>query len=109
MTYRIDVTNNGPSKALNVIVVDDLPATKQAIYQSDTGGCVLSTPSRLTCNQGDLAVGECDHRRDLGKQQLDESRDDRTPIELSPLTRAIADGAPSGGSPVNLAASVCAG
>ena len=58
VTYRIDVTNNGPSKALNVIVVDDLPATKQAIYQSDTGGCVLSTPSRLTCNQGDLAVGE---------------------------------------------------
>jgi uncharacterized repeat protein (TIGR01451 family) len=58
VTYRIDVTNNGPSKALNVVVVDDLPATKQAIYQSDTGGCVLSTPAKLTCNQGDLAVGE---------------------------------------------------
>ncbi|HEU4939620.1 MAG TPA: S8 family serine peptidase [Vicinamibacterales bacterium] len=58
VTYRIDVTNNGPSKALNVVVTDDLPATRQALYQSDTGGCVLSTPSRLTCNQGDLAVGE---------------------------------------------------
>jgi uncharacterized repeat protein (TIGR01451 family) len=58
VTYRIDVTNNGPSKALNVIVVDDLPATKQAIYQSDTGGCVLSTPTKLTCDQGDLAVGQ---------------------------------------------------
>ena len=58
VTYRIDITNNGPSKALNVVVTDDLPATKQAVYQSNTGGCVLSSPTRLTCNQGDLAVGE---------------------------------------------------
>jgi len=59
VTYQITVDNiAGPSKALNVVVTDNLPALNQAIYQSDTGGCVLSTPSTLTCNVGDLAVGQ---------------------------------------------------
>jgi uncharacterized repeat protein (TIGR01451 family) len=58
VTYSVNVINNGPSKALNVVVTDNLPALKQAIYQSDTGGCVLSTPTTLTCNLGDMAVGE---------------------------------------------------
>jgi uncharacterized repeat protein (TIGR01451 family) len=56
--YQITVTNNGPSKALNVVVTDNLPDIKQAIYQSDTGGCVFSTPTTLVCNLGDLAVGQ---------------------------------------------------
>ena len=58
VTYRIDVTNAGPSKALNVVVTDNLPAFKQANYLSNTGGCVLSTPTTLTCNMGDLAVSQ---------------------------------------------------
>ena len=58
VTYRIDVTNNGPSTARNVVVTDDLPALKQAIYLSDTGGCVLSTPLTLTCSLGDLAISQ---------------------------------------------------
>ena len=40
------------------IVTDNLPDLKAAIYQSDTGGCVLSTPTTLTCNLGDMAVGD---------------------------------------------------
>jgi len=58
VTYSINVVNNGPSKALNVVVTDNLPEVRQAIYQSDTGGCVLSTPTTLTCNLGDMAVGQ---------------------------------------------------
>jgi uncharacterized repeat protein (TIGR01451 family) len=58
VTYSINVINNGPSKALNVVATDHLPDLKAAIYQSDTGGCVLSTPKTLTCNVGDLAVGQ---------------------------------------------------
>jgi uncharacterized repeat protein (TIGR01451 family) len=58
VTYQITVANAGPSKALNVVLTDNLPDTKQAIYQSDTGGCVLSAPKILTCNLGDLDVGQ---------------------------------------------------
>jgi uncharacterized repeat protein (TIGR01451 family) len=58
VTYSVNVVNNGPSKALHVVVTDNLPDLKQAIYQSDTGGCVLSTPTTLMCNLGDMAVGE---------------------------------------------------
>jgi len=58
VTYGITVVNNGPSKALNVVVTDNLPDLKAAIYQSDTGGCVLSTPTTLTCNLGDMAVAQ---------------------------------------------------
>ena len=56
--YQITVSNNGPSKALSAVVTDDLPEIKQALYQSDTGGCVKSTPTTLVCAIGDLAVGQ---------------------------------------------------
>lgn len=58
VTYSINVVNNGPSQALNVVVTDNLPDLRQAIYQSDTGGCVLSTPTTLTCSLGNMAVGQ---------------------------------------------------
>jgi uncharacterized repeat protein (TIGR01451 family) len=57
ITYTVRVTNNGASNALAVIVTDTLPAIKAAIYQSDTGGCTKSA-NILTCNLGNLAVGE---------------------------------------------------
>jgi uncharacterized repeat protein (TIGR01451 family) len=56
--YQITITNTGPSKALNVVATDNLPDIKQAIYQSDTAGCVKSTPTTLVCNMGDLTVGQ---------------------------------------------------
>jgi uncharacterized repeat protein (TIGR01451 family) len=56
--YQITVVNNGPSKALNVVITDNLPDLKQAIYNSDTGGCVKSAPRILVCNLGDMAVGQ---------------------------------------------------
>jgi uncharacterized repeat protein (TIGR01451 family) len=58
VTYQISVTNNGPSKALDVVVTDNLPDLKAALYQTDTGGCVLSAPRILNCNLGDLEVGQ---------------------------------------------------
>jgi uncharacterized repeat protein (TIGR01451 family) len=56
--YQITVVNNGPSKALNVVITDNLPDLKQAIYNSDTGGCVKSAPRILVCNLGDMAVAQ---------------------------------------------------
>jgi uncharacterized repeat protein (TIGR01451 family) len=58
VTYQVTVANNGPSTARDVVVTDNLPEAKQAIYQSDTGGCAFSSPNLLTCNMGDLAVGQ---------------------------------------------------
>ena len=57
VTYTVVVRNNGPSTALAVQVTDTLPDIKAAIYQSDTGGCTKSA-NILTCNVGDLNVGE---------------------------------------------------
>ena len=36
--YQITVTNNGPSKAVNVVVTDNLPDLKAAIYNFDSQG-----------------------------------------------------------------------
>ena len=57
--YSITVTNNGPSDSLAVVVTDNLPVVTQAIYKSDTGGCIknASTPTVLTCNLGNMPVG----------------------------------------------------
>ena len=56
ITYTVTVTNNGPSKALAVAAVDNLPSIKQAIYLSDTGGCTKSGTT-LTCQLGDMDPG----------------------------------------------------
>lgn len=57
ITYHITMTNNGPSDAQSVLVTDTLPDPKQAIYLSDTGGCVFSAPKTLKCSIGTLAAG----------------------------------------------------
>ncbi len=56
ITYTVTVVNNGASDALAVVVTDNLPDIKQAIYQSDTGGCTKSG-STLTCVLGNMPVG----------------------------------------------------
>ena len=50
VTYTVNVTNNGSSDARQVIVTDNLPDPKQAIYKSDTGGCVknATTPTETS-------------------------------------------------------------
>jgi uncharacterized repeat protein (TIGR01451 family) len=58
ISYRITVTNNGPSHAQNVVVVDTLPDPKQVVYLSTTGPCVFAAPKTLTCNLGSIAPGE---------------------------------------------------
>jgi uncharacterized repeat protein (TIGR01451 family) len=61
ITYRLDVTNNGPSVARAVVVTDNLPDVHQALYQSDTAGCLRNSatdPTELRCELGDLKVGE---------------------------------------------------
>ena len=61
ITYRIDVTNNGASVARAVVVTDNLPDVHQALYQSDTAGCLRNSatdPTLLRCELGDLRVGE---------------------------------------------------
>jgi uncharacterized repeat protein (TIGR01451 family) len=57
ITYRVRVTNNGPSDAQNVVVTDTLPESKQGIYLSDTGGCLFQAPKTLTCDLGTIATG----------------------------------------------------
>jgi uncharacterized repeat protein (TIGR01451 family) len=60
VTYTVKVTNNGSSDARQVVVTDNLPNLRQAIYQSDTGGCVknATTPTKLTCDMGYIPAGE---------------------------------------------------
>jgi uncharacterized repeat protein (TIGR01451 family) len=61
ITYDIAVTNNGDSVARAVVVTDLLPDLRQALYQSDTGGCQRNSatnPTQLRCELGDLQVGE---------------------------------------------------
>ncbi|HJQ98866.1 MAG TPA: DUF11 domain-containing protein [Candidatus Polarisedimenticolaceae bacterium] len=55
--YTITVTNNGVSDAQAVIVTDTLPDPKQALYQSDNGGCTLIAGKTLSCNLGAMATG----------------------------------------------------
>ena len=54
--YIITVTNNGPADAQNVVVTDNLPPVKQAIYLLDTAGCTKAGLV-LTCNLGTINGG----------------------------------------------------
>ena len=56
ITYKITVTNYGPSAAQSVIVTDTLP-TQHVLYQSTTGNCTRSDKI-LTCDLGTIGVGE---------------------------------------------------
>jgi uncharacterized repeat protein (TIGR01451 family) len=55
LSYTIQVQNNGPSDAANVVVVDTLPAGTS--FVSSTGGCIEAPLGTLTCALGALADG----------------------------------------------------
>lgn len=55
ITYTLDITNNGPVSATNVVVTDVLPG--QVSYVSNDSGCNESSGT-LTCNLGTLLNGD---------------------------------------------------
>jgi uncharacterized repeat protein (TIGR01451 family) len=58
MTYTIDVSNAGPANAVDVIVVDTIPAG--TTYVSDTDSCVEAPAGTLTCPLGGIGSGAVD-------------------------------------------------
>ena len=56
LTYRIVVTNNGPSPATNVVVTDQLAAGPAFVSAIPTQG-MCSGPPTITCNLGSIANG----------------------------------------------------
>lgn len=61
LVYLLNVVNNGPSDAQNVVVVDTFPSTaKKLVYLSDTGNGACSyneAGHSLTCTVGPLPLG----------------------------------------------------
>ncbi len=54
LTYRLIVTNNGPSPATNIALTDNLPAGVNFVSATATQGSCNGT-SNITCNLGSLA------------------------------------------------------
>ena len=57
LTYRITVTNNGPSPATNVVVTDQLPAGPNFVSAIPTQGTPCVVTSVVTCNLGGIING----------------------------------------------------
>jgi uncharacterized repeat protein (TIGR01451 family) len=57
--YQWTVTNLGPSDAADVVVRQELPSPKTAIYNSNNYGCPapVGTPPVLTCSLGTIPAG----------------------------------------------------
>ena len=58
VAYQLGMTNNGPSDAVNVVVIQNLPPPSIGHYVSDnSGGLCLLSGSTLTCSLGTLPAG----------------------------------------------------
>ena len=55
VTYKITVTNNGPSTAENVILTDNLPDSVSFITATSNQGDCTASNGEITCSLGDLA------------------------------------------------------
>jgi uncharacterized repeat protein (TIGR01451 family) len=58
ITYEVTVTNNGPELAENVVVTDTLPASLTYVSSSPAVGSCAHAAGVVTCELGDLAVGD---------------------------------------------------
>ncbi|MEX1038231.1 MAG: hypothetical protein WDZ96_05200 [Acidimicrobiia bacterium] len=58
ITYEVTVANNGPELAENVVVTDTLPATLTFVSSSPAVGSCGHAAGVVTCELGDLAVGD---------------------------------------------------
>src|SRR5204863_939053 len=56
LTYRIAVTNNGPSPATNVTITDTLPPGVNFISSTPNQGLCTGTVT-VTCNLGSISIG----------------------------------------------------
>src|SRR5207247_2516318 len=57
LTYLIDITNTGGQSAHNVRVIDALPGGSQLVSVTP-GAPTCTTSAPISCDLGDLAVGE---------------------------------------------------
>jgi uncharacterized repeat protein (TIGR01451 family) len=58
ITYEVIVSNNGPELAENVVVTDTLPASLTYVSSSPAVGTCAHAAGVVTCELGDLAVGD---------------------------------------------------
>lgn len=56
LTYTIDVTNNGPSTAMDVVLTDSLPPEVSFLGTTSPEGalCALENPGTVSCTLGDI-------------------------------------------------------
>ena len=56
LVYTVNITNDGPADAFNVVVVDTLP--NGVTFTGSTESCVQNPTGTLTCSLGDLQSGD---------------------------------------------------
>jgi uncharacterized repeat protein (TIGR01451 family) len=58
LTYTLTITNNGPDSATNVVVTDTLPNSVTFVSAMASPGSCSESGGIVTCNLGNLAVGQ---------------------------------------------------
>jgi uncharacterized repeat protein (TIGR01451 family) len=58
ITYTVEITNNGPDVASSVVVTDHLSGSVTFIAATPSQGACSPAEHMITCNLGDLTIGE---------------------------------------------------